>query len=197
MHSDAVADILKKGGIVVMPTDTIYGVLGSALNRQTVERIYKIRKRNPKKPFIVLIPSIQDLKKFGVRLDKKSHKILQKFWPGKISVVLKSKSRKMSYLHRGTNSLAFRIPKNGLLLNLIKKTGPLVAPSANPEGSYPAKNILEAKNYFGDSVDFYVGGRAGNKKPSTLISLHNGETRILRKGADYEKVLKYVKKKHV
>ncbi len=76
-------DFLKKGKIGVMPTDTIYGLVGKALNKKTVERIYEVKKRKPEKPFIILISSLRDLKLFGV----KPEKILKKYWPGAASVI--------------------------------------------------------------------------------------------------------------
>ena len=70
-----------------MPTDTVYGIVGQALKKETVERIYSVRKRTPDKPMIILISSVDDLKLFGVDADEKSKKFLFKFWPGKVSIV--------------------------------------------------------------------------------------------------------------
>ncbi len=173
----------KEGGIAVMPTDTIYGVCGSALKKEAVERIYKIRRRSSGKPFIVLVSGLKDLKIFGIRLLKKDKKLLQKIWPAKISVVLPCRSKKYAYLHRGTNSLAFRMPKNKFLLQLLKLSGPLVAPSANPERKKPAETIKEAKKYFDKKIDFYVEGGRLVSKSSTLIKVENGKIVMLREGA--------------
>lgn len=199
--------ILKKGGIGVMPTDTIYGLLGSALNPKTVERIYEVRKRRPDKPLIILISSITDLKKFGIKISKEVEIILKKYWPGKVSIILplskgklegvqdtNHRSRvklgmtnkeedKFSYLHRGTNTLAFRLPKNKWLQELLKETGPLVAPSANPEGSPPATDIKEAQEYFGNQADFYLPGKIDSDEPSTIIEITDGKIKVLREGA--------------
>jgi len=175
--------LIKDGGIGVMPTDTIYGLVGQAMNKDIVQRIYKVRKRSPDKPLIILIGSIEDLGLFGIKVTSSQKAVLDKYWPGKISIILPCKSVKWQYLHRGTKSLAFRLPKNESLINILKQTGPLVAPSANPEGAVPAKNITEAKNYLGDEVDFYVSGRS-NPEPSTLVQLKSdGELVLLRQGA--------------
>ncbi len=182
MRSEIVK-ILKEGGVGVLATDTLYGVVGSALNKKTVERIFKIRRRNPKKPCIVLIASIGDLAKFGITLSREAQGILRKVWPGKVSVLLPCEKKQCTYLHRGTGAIAFRVPAKDELRKLLKNTGPLVAPSANLEGFPPAKNIREARRYFGDEVDFYgeVGSRA--TKPSTLIAIRNGKIEVLREGA--------------
>jgi len=169
--------------ISVIPTDTIYGLVGSALNKKTVEKIYHLRKRNKKKPMIILIDNIKDLKLFSINIEKPQKKILNKVWPGKVSVILPCPSKKFAYLHRGTKQLAFRLPKNKWLINFIKQTGPLVAPSANFEGEPPARNIEEAKKYFGDKVDLYVSGKT-SKKSSTIIGLNKkGNIELIRPGA--------------
>ncbi|MCX6753356.1 MAG: L-threonylcarbamoyladenylate synthase [Candidatus Nomurabacteria bacterium] len=172
---------LKKDGIGIIPTDTLYGIVGSAFSKKAVEKIYKIKGRDENKPFIVLISSIKDLEKFGIQHPYKLEfvRMLEKFWPGKVSVILSCS--KYKYLHRGENAIAFRLPNKKSLIELIKKTGPLVAPSANPQGMIPASNIKEAKKYFGDNVDFYVAGGTLKSKPSTLIKINkNGEIEVLR-----------------
>lgn len=166
-----------------MPTDTVYGIVGSALNEKTVERIYTLRKRATNKPFIILISSIKDLEKFGVKLTDKQRVFLEKNWPNPLSIILPIQGEKFEYLHRGKNSLAFRIPKDEKLLNLLKRVGPLVAPSVNFEGEKPSENINEAKKYFGDSV-FYVNGGKIKSQPSTIIKLRDdGLWKILRRGS--------------
>lgn len=183
MNGLNIIKILKDGGIGVLPTDTLYGLVGLALNKNTVKRIYKVRQRNPKKPLIILISSLKDLAIFNIKLDSSLKKALNKFWPGKVSVILPCISKKLKYLHRGAKTLAFRFPSKKSLINLLGKTGPLVAPSANWEGQPPAKNIKEAKRFFGDEVDFYVNAGKLDSLPSTLIKIESGKVSLLRKGA--------------
>jgi L-threonylcarbamoyladenylate synthase len=185
-----IEDILKKGGIGVISTDTIYGLVGSALSPETVERIYRVRRRNPRKPSIILISSLKDLAKFGVKLSSREKKFLENIWPGRVSVILACPYKKFAYLRRGKGRLAFRLPKNKYLIDLIRRVGPLVAPSANLEGLPPAKNIREARRYFGDKVDFYLSLRGGKSRlPSTLISLGGKNIEIVRPGSVSAEVL--------
>ena len=178
-----VAPMLLAGQIGILPTDTLYGVVGSALSKDVVERIFAVRQRDSKKPLIILISSIEDLKYFAVEISKTQEKKLQAIWPGPVSVVLACKDEKFEYLHRGLQSLAFRLPSDERLLQLLKKTGPLVAPSANLPGQPPAQTIAQAEKYFGDQVDFYVDGGQLESEPSTIIALNkNGEERVLRGG---------------
>ena len=178
--------ILKNGGVGVISTDTLYGLVGSALNSETVERIYKIKKRKKDKPFIILISEVSDLKKFGVRPDKITKEILKKYWPGKVSIILPLNPKpqtlypSLRYLHRGKKSLAFRLPDKKSLLKIIKETGPLVAPSANPEGKKPATGIKEAKKYFGNQVDFYKSGGRAARNPSKIVKIEKKGDRGLQ-----------------
>ena len=176
--------ILKNDRVVVLPTDTLYGILGLALSKKMVECIFKIKGRNENKPFIVLITSYKDLEKFGVKINEEQAKILKKFWPGKVSVILPCKLTKFKYLHRGTNGIAFRMigKRNKNLFNLINKVGPLVAPSANPEGLKPSESIKEAKEYFSHKVDLYIDGGKKKLNPSTLVKFENNNLIVLRQG---------------
>ncbi len=174
---------IDEGGIGIIPTDTIYGIVGSALNEKAVERIYQLRKRNLDKPFIVLISELDDLDKFGVKLTQQQKDFLINHWPNPLSVVLPVLDEKFKYLHRGKKSLAFRMPKDEELIELLKETGPMVAPSANVEGEKPAQTIEEAKEYFGNFVDFYIDRGRIIGEPSTLIELlEGGNFNILRQG---------------
>ncbi|MEI6280575.1 MAG: L-threonylcarbamoyladenylate synthase [bacterium] len=171
---------LKNGGVAVMPTDTLYGIVGQALTTDTVERIYKLKKRAPDKPCIVLIGDISELEKFAINFSEGHKKVINNF-PTPTSFILDCPNDKFSYLHRGTKTLAFRIPTQMELQNLLKETGPLIAPSANPEGLSPALNIEEAKTYFSDSVNMYVDGGEITGKASKVIKLHkDGSITILR-----------------
>lgn len=176
-------EILKGGGIGVLPTDTLYGLVGSAFSKKAVARIYRLKKRNPKKPLIILIASLRDLARFGLKPDRKTFVILRRVWPGKVSVILPCRNKKFRYLHRGTNTLAFRLLRKKSLRALLKKTGPLVAPSANPEGASSARTIREAKKYFGESVDFYIDGGRLYSLPSTLIAIKGGNVTMKRRGS--------------
>jgi L-threonylcarbamoyladenylate synthase len=176
-----ITDILSIGGVGVIITDTIYGVAGSAMKSETVKRIYGLRKRDLKKPFVILIHSESELKRFGVKLDKYSRAFLSEAWPGPISVILPVSAKKYEYLHRGKRSLAFRVPDDAGLRSLLRSTGPLVAPSANPEGKQPARTLKEAQKYFGPKVEFYMDAGRVVGKASTLIDLTGSEPVILRK----------------
>lgn len=180
--------LLREGVVGAIPTDTIYGLCTSAFAKGSVEKIYELKRRSPKKPCIILISGLKDLKRFEVKLTERQKRFLERIWPAKISVILPSPAKKFSYLHRGTKKLAFRLPSQKLILNILKISGPLLAPSCNPEGLPPAKNIREARRYFGSKI-FYLNRGNLISKPSTLIDLTKGKIEIVRKGASLDALL--------
>ena len=177
-----IAEIIKKDGVGVLPTDTQYGLVGSAFSKEAVDRIYDLKSRSKRKSLIVLISSVDDLKKFGVEINETAKTFMQKFWPGKVSLVLPFRNEKLSYLDKMGGTLAFRLPNKKDLLELIEKTGPLVAPSANPEGTPPAKNIEEAKKYFAGKIDFYVDEGDLVSDPSTIVKIKDNKIEVIREG---------------
>ena len=183
--------LLAKGGVAVMPTDTIYGIVGRAQNESVVNRIYEIRKRDLHKPCIILIGDIGELDKFSVVLSEKQKKIIENYWPafakasaGKpvpTSIILDCENENLSYLHRGTKTLAFRLPAQAGLRKLLKETGPLIAPSANTEKFPASENMADAKKYFGNKVDLYMDGGLITGKASKVIKLQrDGSVSIIR-----------------
>lgn len=183
-YCDELIKLIKKGAIGILPTDTIYGLVCRAHSKDSVQRVYEVKKRTPDKPLIILISSQSDLSKFKIEVNASKEEILSKYWPGKVSIILPCPHKEFFYLHRGTNTLALRLPDKLDLKDLLEKTGPLVAPSANPEGLPPAKNITEAENYFKEKVDFYLDQGDLESEPSTLISInHKDKINVLREGA--------------
>lgn len=162
------AAILRDGGVGVLRTDTLYGIVARADSETAVERVYRIKGRTPSKPPIILIGSIDQLLN---KYPPKIHKRLAAFWPGKNSVILDAPNAP-GWLLREGGSLAYRFPNDSMLQDFLRITGPLIAPSANPEGDPPAMNVSQARAYFGDKVDFYIdGGEVLDATPSKLYRL--------------------------
>lgn len=166
--------------IGVIPTDTIYGISCKVSNKNLVEKIYKIKNRDLSKPLIILISDVLDLNLFNITIDEKIQKHLKLLWPGPNTIILPCPHEKFKYLHRGTNQIAFRIPNKPQLIDLLKKTGPLVSTSANPEGQPPAKSVEEAQKYFTNTIDFYIDEGILDNKASTIYKIENNKLEILR-----------------
>jgi L-threonylcarbamoyladenylate synthase len=173
--------ICQPGTIGVIPTDTVYGVACRASDQAAVVRLYELKKRE-NKPGTLIAASIKQLEELGLK--HRYLKAVEQFWPGAVSVVIPASDPALSYLHQGKFSLAVRIPDDKNLQNLLKKTGPLLTSSANQPGQEPAFNIAQAKEYFGDKVDFYEdGGDLSGRQPSTLIRILDDAIEVLRQGA--------------
>jgi len=189
---DKVVQVLKEGGIVCAPTDTIYGLLADASNRKAVERLYELRRPSGR-PFIVLIPDVEDALNFDIRMPRLGFPLLSLG----LTVIFQKRTTIPTYLTRWRKSLALRVPIQGTFITKLMKEfgGPLVAPSANPEGMPPARDVKEAMNYFGDKIDLYVRGAKLEGKPSTIVKFVSDKAiKIVREGnVPKEEVFKIVR----
>ena len=165
----ALAAQLIQGAVGVLPTDTLYGLVASALVPDAVARVYEIKGRSDHKPCIILVEGIAAIRQFGVPEAEIAQ--VAKYWPGALSVVFTHIDQQFAYLRRELGNPPFRVPGDAALRELLHRTGPLIAPSANLQGIVPATTIEAAKNAFGERVDFYVDGGRREGEPSTLVSV--------------------------
>ena len=171
-------DYLNAGKVGILPTDTLYGLVAKASDEGAVKRLYSLKNRE-QKPGTLIAGSIEQLVELGLK--RRYLTAVEVYWPGAVSVVIPT-GPILSYLHQGKYSLAVRIPDNSELKNLLQKTGVLVTSSANKPGEPPAKNIIEAKTYFGNTVDFYINGGELIGEPSTVIRVVDDAVEVLREG---------------
>jgi L-threonylcarbamoyladenylate synthase len=174
-------EILNKGFVGVLPTDTLYGICADALNPKAVEKIYTLKWRNKNKPLIVLIETLQQLEKFfGIKdIPPLAEKLFKYEKP--ISVLLKVKN--FEWISRESQKIAFRLVKNGFIKEFLKELGkPIVAPSANWEGFPPARDVFQAFNYFGNGVAIYYNGGVLKGNPSALVDINGDKVSLLREG---------------
>ncbi len=175
---------LNNSGIAIVPTDTIYGIVAKAEDKKAVDKVYRVKGRDDTKPLIVLINNLESLKIFGVKLTDQQNSFLNKNWPGKVSVILPVNKNKFKYIHRGSSGIAFRMigPVNRNLFSIINSVGPIVAPSANPQGLDPATCIHKAYKYFGDKIDAYLDGGTKKRIASTIVDYIKDKPKIIRQG---------------
>ena len=183
MFTEEHCQIIKEGGVGIIPTETVYGIICSALDEDAIMRIYDIKHRDKNKQMIVLVSGPEQLDQFGVWPDDK--KKMQEIWqderPTSIDVFVTESRHKLLTLGFGT--IAFRVPKGfEELRQFVECTGPIVAPSANPQGENPATSFEMAQSYFGKTVDFYVDGGDRAGQASKVIRLEkDGSITIKRK----------------
>lgn len=181
--ANEVAKIIKDGGVVISPTDTVYGILANVFNADAVCRIYKIKGREKDKPFLILLENEKDLELFS---DMQIPEIVKKNIPGELTFIMPlAKNLKYNFEFL-KSTVAIRIPKDDYMRLILKETPPIVAPSANLSGEgviYDGDKIVEI---FKDKVDLIVNaGLIEKKLPSTLYDSIN--KKILRQGEVYLK----------
>lgn len=180
MQAEQVITSLSSGGVGVLATDTVYGLVCSATHKSSVARLYALKARE-KKPGTLVAANIDQLIELGI--PKRYLSAVSHYWPNPLSVVIPLPDS-LAYLHQSTGSLAVRIPSDPMFHDFLSETGPLLTSSANQPGQPPATNVTEARAYFGDSVDFYLdGGTISENVPSTIIRIVDDSVEVIRHGA--------------
>lgn len=181
---------IKKGGIVVFPTDTVYGIGCDPYNQNAVKSIYKIKNRVSSKLFPILGFSKKELSEIAF-FDERANKIAEKYWPGEITLVLKLKDEKLKQSLNLEEKIAIRVPNNECILSILKECKLLVGTSANISDSKSFKDPNEcAENISGYDL-FVDGGIISSKGESTVIEIDK-EIRILRHGKISEEEIKEI-----
>ncbi len=176
------SQIVSKGGVVVYPTDTVYGLGCDPFNVNAVKRVLRV-KGDRKKPLPILACSVVDLEKIA-RLSDVARKIAAKFWPGPLTVIVPKKPALPDIITADLDSVGVRVPKHDVAIQLIRLSdGLLVGTSANKTGQKPACTASEALEQLGEEVDVVLdGGKALLGEPSTVADLTTEEPKILRQG---------------
>jgi len=164
------AEVLNSGGVVIFPTETVYGIGALITKEEAVKRIYEIKKRPPDKPLQVLIADPKQAEFMAQEISKKARELMESFWPGPLTLIFKAASGK---------SVGIRMPKHDWLLKLIKKTGPLAASSANLSGEIDPVSAGEVKIEADLMID---GGKCKLGEASTVIDVSVDPPLILREG---------------
>jgi L-threonylcarbamoyladenylate synthase len=176
------ANILKNGGLLAFPTETVYGLGCISSSKDSFDRLVSVKHRNPDKPFTLMCSSIEQAGNYVVISDK-ARKIASKYMPGPLTLVLKAKQGVPSYIDLGSGFVGIRIPKDDYVLALIKKVGePLLVPSANISSMKPALNSDEVYGYFKENIDGIVEGSCVTSVPSTVAKIDGDDIIVLRQG---------------
>lgn len=180
-----IADTLKQGGVIVYPTDTFYGLGANCFSGKALQRVYRIKKRQPGKPFPVLISNLNMVMRLAAEMPSAFAPITAKFWPGPLTLVVKAASGLPAELVGAKWTIGIRLPAVPWLRELIRRAGfPLVATSANISGEGEIDSAEEAIRQFKNKVDLIVdAGRTPGGRPSTVLDLTRKRPVILREGA--------------
>ena len=178
------AQIIKNGGIVVFPTETVYGIGANALNAEAVKKIYEIKKRPLSKPITLLVNSIDMIKRVAKDITPFEYAIIKKFFPGPLTIILQKKDVIPDIVTSGGSTVGIRMPANEIALELINRAGvPLATPSANISDKPSKTNIKDVMSDFTEGVDCFIdGGKSKIGVASTIVQVIDGVPHILRQG---------------
>lgn len=183
--TDELVGIMRGGGLVAVPTETVYGLAGNGLDEKAVAEIYEVKGRPEVKPLSLMVHDAASMERYCENVPPQAYTLAKKFWPGPLTIVMKAKPCVPEIVRAGGETVGLRCPDHPLTLELLKKSGvPFAAPSANPSGEPSPKNADSVLKYFDGRIDAVLdGGECGIGCESTLIDLSRTPYRILRQGA--------------
>lgn len=185
-------EILKSGGVVGMPTETVYGLAASIENENAIQRIFRLKKRPFFDPLIVHLSDLSQVEGVAKDVPSVAYELMENFWPGPLTLVLPKKETVSGLITSGLDTVALRVPKHDLALKLIEELGqPLAAPSANMFGRTSPTQASHVRESFPD-VLVLDGGTCEVGLESTVVQVINQEIQILRPGAVTAEMLKEV-----
>ena len=179
-----VVDVIKKGGIIIAPTDTVYGLIADALNEKAVEKIYEIKKRKKSNPCSILVSNNEMLKRVVKNISLEEKKIIDRFFPGALTLIFEKNEQIPDVVTSGLNTVGIRMPNDEFLLKVIDLFGnPIVATSLNLAGEESKANLENISNEILENVDYVIDN--GNTKigvASTVAKIEGKTIKILREG---------------
>lgn len=178
------AEIIKNGGLLAVPTETVYGLAANGLDGGAVQKIYDVKNRPETKPISLLVSGMEDVEKFCEDIPKAAYKLAEIYWPGPLTMVLKKSDRVPEIVTAGGDTVGVRCPDHQKTLTIIRLCGvPLAAPSANLSGAPSPKCLSDVLHVFQDKIEGAVnGGRCTVGIESTIVDLTTDPPVLLRAG---------------
>ena len=194
---DNYIDILKNGGVVAFPTETVYGLGASAWNPEAIRKIFEIKGRPTDNPLIVHVSSIDMVSDFAINISTDAQKLMHAFWPGPLTLIFPKKSGVLDIITAGLDTVAIRMPNHPVALSLIAETGPLVAPSANTSGKPSPTKAVHVTDDFGSDFPVIDGGTCYVGIESTVLDISREPFEIFRPGKIHKTAIEEVINKTV
>ena len=178
------ADVVKGGGLIVYPTETLYGIGADVTNPLIVGRINQVKRRADTKPILMIVNSLEMMSPYVDSISPDARSLMDKFWPGPLTLVFKASRSVPPEITRDTGTVGVRIPSSRICLRLLEHTGvPLTSTSANRAGEKPAHTIQEIQKGL-TGIDLYLdAGKLPESQPSTVVDMSGATPRVLRSGA--------------
>ncbi len=192
MNIEEIVKVIDEGGLVISPTDTVYGIMGDALNEESIRNVYELKHRDYKKPLILLFSSIEMIKKYVISISDKEMDLMKRFYPGCMTILLRRNKLVSDLICNGRELVGVRIPDDKDLLSIIEKLGrPVFSTSCNISGNDVVRSIEEVDEEIINKIDYVYDGGVVESVSSTVIKVVNGELIILREGILSEKIMDY------
>ena len=186
-----IAKEIKDGKVVVFPTETVYGIGTNGLDENAIEKLYKIKQRPKEKPITLLVSDIKMINNVAKEISKNEIKLIKKFMPGPLTIILRKKEFLSDILTAGLKFVGIRIPDNEIARKLIEYSGlPIATTSANLSGKVAKIDLEDIRIEFKDKIDYYIdGGTSKIGKGSTVVKVVENNIKILREGSITKKQL--------
>lgn len=179
-----IVSVLESGGLIIFPTDTVYGIACDSKNDEAIRKLFSVKNRNLNKPICVLTDSINKINKICSNISELEKRMMDKYLPGDLTIVLDKKEDVSDVLTANNNTIGVRIPNNKIALEILKSfPNPLATTSVNISGKKASCKLDEFYDEFKDKVDIIIDGGITNGVSSTVIRIENGEIKILRQGS--------------
>lgn len=177
--------LIKQCKIVVFPTETVYGIGTNGLDGQAVKKLYEVKQRPLNKPISLLVSNMEMVNKIARDITETEYKIMEKFFPGPLTIILKKKEVVPDVVTAGQDTVGVRMPRGEIARKLVEMAGvPIAAPSANISGEPSGTNLQEIKKHFEEKVDLFIdGGISELGLASTIVQVVDGKPVILRQGS--------------
>lgn len=183
MNVDKIVKVINEGKLVISPTDTVYGIMGDALNDEVIKRVFFVKKRDVKKPLILLMNSIEMISEYTCNINELEQELINKYHPGLLTIILKKNDKISNLITGGLDTVGIRIPDNKDLLSIIGKLNrPVISTSANISGSEVITNIWMIENELKENIDYIEDGGELSDSYSTIVVVIDGKIKILRDG---------------
>lgn len=185
-------EVINDGGLVLGPTDTVYGIQGDALNEDTVKKVYEAKKRDTNKSLIVLVGNKEVLNKCVDGISELENKLIEKYWPGKLTIIFKKSNYISDLVSGGRDTIAIRMPGNKDLLEVLNKVNkPVFSTSANISKQNTITNIELIDEELSKYIDYIDDGGEIDVSSSTIVLVKDNKINILR-GGDLENDIRIV-----
>ena len=192
MNIEKIVEVINNGGLVISPTDTIYGIMADALNEDVIRRVFEVKQRPLNKPLLLLMDSFEMVESYTEKLSEKEKELMNRFWPGLVTIILKKNDKVSDLITSNMDTVGIRIPNNKDLLEIIRRLKrPVISTSANITGTEVITSTKLLEKDLIDNIDYIEDGGEVNEVSSTIVKVIDDKVTILRDGKLSKEILEY------